>query len=138
MKIQVYQIDLTQTERLISQYLGESITENEKEIILQAARISIPVHAAFYGDDLLCIFGTVPQTALSDVAHLWMQHCPGLVKHKLIFMRESRKVTAKMLTLYSKIVGLCMNREAMIWLQWVGAEFGHPVNGAYPFEIVRT
>jgi hypothetical protein len=137
MKIEIYQLQPGQIKSLISQHLGDTLTVDQVEKLAYAANVSEPTLIAMWGETLLGIFGLVPTTLLSDHAYLWLYATPAVADHKIKFARKSREVVKRMLEVYPVITGHCLSHDAMIWVQWAGADFHYPVNGVVPFEFRR-
>jgi len=138
MKLEIYNITQDQMKQLISSTKGVTVSDDEMTAMESVAKYSQPLLAGMYGDELLAVFGFVPQTVLSDTAHLWVYSTPMVDDHKTIFARTSKSVINTMLDQYSEIVGYCFTTKAMIWLRWLGAEFSPPRRSAHPFSIRRV
>jgi len=138
MNVEVYNITIPQMKQLISSANGVTVSDDEMRSMESAAQFSIPLLAGMYGDELLSVFGFIPQTLLTDNAHLWVYSTPAVENHKTVFARTSKSVINNMLEQYSEIVGYCFTAKAQIWLRWLGAEFEQPRRGAHPFRIRRA
>lgn len=138
MKLEIYKITVDQMKQLISSANGVTVSDDEMKTMESTAKLSIPLLAGLYGDELLSVFGFVPEHLLSDRAHLWVYSTPAVEKHKTVFARTSQSVINNMLDQYPEIVGYCLSTKAMIWLRWLGAEFDQPRRGAHPFIIRRA
>ena len=119
---EVYQISLDQLEGLTLQ-----------PEVVYAGRISSHILAGFYQSELLCIIGFIPRTFLSDEAYIWMQTMPAAKNHKLMVARHAKRVVARALEFYPRIIGHCFNRHSARWLETLGAVVDGNV-----FEIRRT
>ncbi len=86
---------------------------------------------------ILCVWGLIPPTMLSDRAYMWLRTTEHMQEHVFLFVRHSQRATAELLKHYPIIVGHCLasNRKAIRWLKWLGAEFGFPQGEFIPFEI---
>jgi hypothetical protein len=113
MKGQLYSITPEQMKKLGSWH--------EKD--LEFARLSEPLLAGFYHEELHCVVGLIPTTLLADRAYLWLittevvQSCPT----RLVW--QSKWFIADMLQQYSMLYGYCFDAEPRRWLRWLGAEF---------------
>jgi hypothetical protein len=74
---------------------------------------------------LICIWGVVPTTLLSDKAYLWLYTSPDMKGHEFLFVRKSQIAVKKMLEEYGELWGhtLRSNKKAIRWLEWLGAKF---------------
>ncbi len=96
------------------------------------------VYTGFVDGELICCWGLIPPSFLSNQAYLWMW-APNPMKHQFVFIRQSQLQVQKMLKYYEQIIGDCeeANESAQRWLRWLGAEFGRPRNGLVHFTIRR-
>lgn len=107
---QVYQISLEQLKGLTLQ-----------PEVVYAGTISSHILAGFYRSELLCIIGLIPRSFLSDEAYIWMQTMPEAENHKLMVARHAKRVVARALEFYPKIIGHCFNESSAKWLLSLGA-----------------
>ena len=116
-----------------------ALTEVETTKLAGMMQISSSVYSGMIDGELVCIWGFVPPSLLSDEAYLWLCATPRLEDHKFLFIRHSQRVVEKMLETYPRIVGFCDegNRLAIQWITWLGGRFDRPVNGRVNFEITR-
>ena len=86
---------------------------------------------------IVCIWGLIAPTLLSDQAYLWMYTTKYLEEHIFLFIRHSQRALEQALELYPIICGHCVinNTKAIRWLRWLGAKFGDPHGHVLPFEI---
>ena len=119
---EVYQISLDQLKGLTLQ-----------PEVVYAGTISSHILAGFYRSELLCIIGFIPRTFLSDEAYIWMQTMPAAKNHKLMVARHAKRVVARALEFYPKIIGHCFHEDSARWLKSLGAT----INGD-TFEIQRA
>ena len=80
--------------------------------------------AGYADEELLCIFGVIPPTLLSDEAYMWSYTFPSVSKFSFMFIRHSQLVIEKMLKHYPVIKGHAAvgDRRARRWLEWLGAK----------------
>lgn len=109
----------------------------DQKSMQQAMSRSMRVWVGYDDDKLLCTWGLIAPTVLSDRAYLWLWTTEHLKEHVFTLVRHSQREVARMLTHFPIIVGHCqVNAEKSIrWLRWLGAEFGPEINGFTQFEI---
>ena len=92
-----------------------------------------------YHDDgkVLCFWGLIPPTLLSDQAYLWLYTTEHMQGHIFSLVRHSQRAVEEMLKDYPIIVGhgVIGNDRSLRWLRWLGAQFGEPQGQLLPFEI---
>lgn len=88
-------------------------------------------------DDVLCVFGVVPQTLSTNSAYLWLWTTDRIGDHEFIFVRRSQIVIEKLLENFDYLYGVCdIHADRSIrWLQWLGAVFGASHAGYIQFRI---
>lgn len=59
---------------------------------------------------------------MSDEAYIWMQTMPAAKDHKLMVARHAKRVVARALELYPKIIGHCFYEDSARWLRSLGAK----------------
>lgn len=102
--------------------------------------LSSAIYKGMVDGRLLCVWGLIPPTMLSDQAYLWLQTSDTAQEHEFILVRRSQIELKVMLEKYSKIVGHCEVRaeRSIRWLRWLGAIFGEPDGLLVPFVIRRA
>lgn len=116
------------------------LADIDQETIVRSIKNSSRTWAGMVDDRLVCMWGLIPPTLMSDTAYLWLITTKHLHGHEFLFIRHSQRAVQSMLEEFPEIVGhtLIENRRAIQWLRWLGAEFGEPINNtAYPFTIRR-
>lgn len=100
---------------------------------------SMQTWVAYVEEELICCWGLIPPTALSDQAYLWMHSTPEVRKYSFLLVRHSQLVIEEMLKRYPKITGDCLIEatDSIRWLRWLGARFGEPTGSYIPFTIRR-
>ena len=88
-------------------------------------------------DRLLCIWGVIPPTLLSDRAYLWLITTEAVKDHEFILVRRSQIEIKQILKRYKAIYGHCQvgADRSVRWLRWLGATFGEPEGRLVPFVI---
>lgn len=130
----VTQLQLT---RLISQSTNVRLTESEKKTFDRCLATTDLFWVGLVDDNLVCVWGLIAPTLLSEQAYLWLYTSEAVKDHEFLFVRHSQRAVEEMLKLYSTIVGVSVASEerTIRWLKWLGAEFGIPENKNVPFAI---
>lgn len=123
--------------QLISQIEGFTIDPKSADILDFCQAMSVTAWAAYVRDDLICCWGLIPPSMLSNQAYLWMHSTPAIREHQFCLVRHSQVVLAEMLKVYDQIIGECVvgAKDSIRWLRWLGAEFAEAENGYLPFVI---
>lgn len=118
---------------------GENWTPEQRSFFKRCIFTAGKLWAGFVDGELVCFWGLVPPTLLSDQAYLWLYTTPALEGKEFYFIRQSQLAVEAMLQSYSLIVGHAVidNSKAIRWLKWLGAKFGHPEGAVIPFTIAR-
>lgn len=92
-------------------------------------------------DEIVCVWGIVTPTIISDQCYLWLLTTDAAMKHKFIVVRWSQIVVELLLNKYNRIVGHVESNKphSQKWLKWLGAEFQMPDEDGrkIPFVIRR-
>jgi hypothetical protein len=110
--------------------------ENEAKLnrcLLMSASLS----AGFVDEDLVCIWGLIPPTLLSERAYIWLYTTPALEGNEFVFVRNSQRIIAKALEHFPSIHGHvhANNTQARKWIKWLGASFKEREGDLIPFVI---
>lgn len=97
------------------------------------------VWTGFIDGELVCMWGLIPTSLLSDWAYLWLYTMETLQGNEFLFVRRSQLAVQEMLKEYPVIVGHAVigNDRGIRWLRWLGAIFGEPQGQLIPFSIRR-
>jgi hypothetical protein len=101
--------------------------------------MSVVIWAGFIDDVMVCIWGVIPPTLMSNQAYLWLFTTDALKGHEFLLVRHSQLVVKEILDEYPSIVGhaIAGSDKSIRWLRWLGAKFGEPQGMAIPFRISR-
>lgn len=137
MTVSTAAISKAQVTELISRLDHDKLSANEAEVLQQWMTISSVVWSSVADEKLLCLWGLIPPTFLSDQAYLWLHVAEAAYEHEFVLVRRSQIEVKKMLVMYPRIVGHCEVGEArsIRWLRWLGATFGEPDGKLIPFVI---
>lgn len=118
-------------------YTGIALSEADARIMDRCLKTSTSTFIGKVDDEVICSWGLVPPTVLSNQAYLWLYTTPALADHKFLFVRHSQRVVEDMLQEFPTIVGHVVigNDLAFRWLRWLGATFGVPQGKMVPFRI---
>ncbi len=109
----------------------------DQETMHRSIMNSSRVWIGYEGDKILCTWGLIAPTILSDRAYLWLWTTEHMHEHVFIFVRYSQLAVREMLNHYPVIVGHAQagKDKSIRWLRWLGAVFGEPQGQLIPFEI---
>ena len=137
MTVAVERIDRRQVMDLISQVDEVSLSEDEKVTFRRCLVQTTTVWMGLADGKLVCIWGLIPPTMLSDTAYLWLYTTGAIRGHEFLFVRHSQRAVEGMLLLYPNIIGITRvgNDQTIRWLKWLGAVFSEPSGSVLPFTI---
>lgn len=123
--------------QLISSSRGSNLDANEAGVFEFCQSLSAEVWTGYVDGKLICCWGLIPPTLLSNQAYLWMHSTPEVRNHQFILVRHSQRIIEKMLERYDRIVGDCRvgAADSIRWLKWLGAEFSHSEGPYCSFTI---
>ena len=86
---------------------------------------------------VVCVWGLVPPTLLSEQAYLWSLHTDWIEEHKFLFIRHSQRAIEILHRTFPVIYGVTSrhDKRAIRWLKWLGAEFSPGRRGMLEFVI---
>ena len=124
---------------LISSDTSVKLTVSEKALFEHCLMATESLWVGRIDNKLVCAWGLIPPTIMSEQAHLWLYTTDAVKEHEFIFVRNSQKALAEMFKEYPVIVGFTAvgQSRSIRWLRWLGAVFGNPgINGkVIPFTI---
>ena len=125
---------------LIATAPGEAITRDVVKIFDFCQKMSGEIWTGFVDDQIICAWGLIPPTMLSNQAYLWLWTTPGIQDHKFLLVRHSQRQISKMLDKWDTIHGHCRidRPDSQRWLRWLGAIFGPPEGNFRPFTIRKN
>ncbi len=89
-------------------------------------------------DDLIvCVWGVMRQSLLSDRGYLWLITTEAAEEHKFLLIRYSQRIIENLLKRYRVLTGECAisDSRARKWMRFLGAEFSQPEGKTIPFQI---
>lgn len=89
--------------------------------------------------DIVCAFGVIPPSVLSNTAYLWSVTTDKVEDHKFLFVRYSQRMIELIHREFPRIIGHANPKDtrSIRWLRWLGAVFGEPTEKGVPFMIER-
>lgn len=122
---------------LISTQGGLILDTKDSEIMDLCQKMSGHVRLGYVDDQLVCCWGLIPTTFLSNQAYLWLYTTPEVAAHRFLFVRHSQRQIEIMLEHYEIITGHCKitAAESIRWIKWLGGTFGEYQGDRVPFII---
>ena len=113
-------------EDLISKGIWGSIEDKASKNLDRWLRNTTAMWVGYIDQDVICVFGVVPPTLLSDRAYLWLWATDKVVGNEFIFVRKSQMVVKELLKRFHKLYGVCeaSAERSQRWVKWLGGEFG--------------
>lgn len=139
MTTSVSAISRQKVSELISSMAMGNLSEVEIEAFKRYVLVSSKLRAGVVDGKLICLWGLIPPTMLSDQAYLWLHTTEAAQEHEFILVRRSQIEIKAMLEEFPRIIGHCEvgAEQSIRWLRWLGASFGDHDGRLVPFEIVR-
>ncbi len=137
MRAQIISASKAEMYELISLY-GRGKFDVEQEAFFRKCVSSAgKLWTGFVDGELVCMWGLIPPSFLSEHAYLWLYTTPALAGNEFTFVRQSQIAVGKMLLEYRVIIGhaAANNERGIRWLKWLGAEFDDPIGQLIPFTI---
>lgn len=127
-----------QISQLISFATGFSLDSNQAGVLEFCQSLSAEVWCGYADGNLVCCWGLIPPTLLSNQAYLWMHSTPAIREHQFLLVRHSQRIIEQMLDRYERIIGDCRvgAEDSIRWLKWLGAEFTES-DGPYLSFVIR-
>ena len=124
----------------LSKVLREAQVElspKEARIIDHCHNLSFTTWVGYNDGTLVCAWGIIPPTVLSDEVYLWLHTTQAISTSQFLFVRHSQLFVKGLLKQYKAITGHVKvgARHSQRWLKWLGAEFGPPKKGMLSFRI---
>ena len=114
-------------EQILSDLIKSSfqLTPIESKLIDNAQKLSYTTWAGFHDGKLVCTWGVITPSILSDSVYLWLHTTPVVKDCQFIFVRRSQLFIENLLKEYNYVVGHVRKDEprSQRWLRWLGAEF---------------
>jgi hypothetical protein len=110
---------------------------SDQQVMHQSMANSTRVWLGWDDEKIICVWGLVPPTLLSDRAYLWLYTTQHLTSHVFHLVRHSQRMVQQMLKEFPELAGHCAidQPKSIRWLKWLGAKFGDPQGPFLPFTI---
>lgn len=98
------------------------------KVLKDSVDMSSVVKSGFINDDIACIWGVCPYSALSSKGTPWMLGTPLIEKYPLLFLRRSKGELKQFTDKYSYLENHvdARNAVAVHWLKWLGFDIKSP------------
>ena len=115
------------------------LTDREAKIIDHCHKISLTTWVGYNDEKLICAWGIVPPSILSQEVYLWLHTTGAVGTSQFLFVRHSQIFIQKLLKDYSAVVGHVKAdaTDSKRWLKWLGAEFSPGKKGFLNFRIEK-
>lgn len=132
---QIQQVNIVQ--QIVESGLYSSMPDDERNIMSMWLDRSAKIWFGVIKNEIVCCWGVVVPTLLSDKAYLWLKTSEKVNENKFLFVRYSQRALEEVFNNYACIIGHTKATEArsIRWLKWLGAEFSEGENGMLSFEI---
>lgn len=128
-----------QISHLISSATELTLDQNTADILEFCQAMSAECWSGYVGKDLICCWGLIPPSILSNQAYLWMHSTAAIREHQFLLVRHSQRIIESALNRYARIIGHCDRNasDSIRWLKWLGAIFEPSTERFLPFAIER-
>jgi hypothetical protein len=138
MSVVIKTVDTANLSKVLKEAKVE-LSAKEARIIDHCHNLSYTTWVGYNNESLICAWGIIPPTVLSDEVYLWLHTTQAINTNQFLFVRHSQIFIEKLLRDYTAITGHVRigARHSQRWLKWLGAEFG-PIKGQMmTFRIER-
>lgn len=135
----ISRINHDELERLISSKISPTMGPEELGKFNLCMNASTIVWGGIANGELLCLWGLMPPSLLSDQAYLWLYIVRDISDYEFVFVRHSQRAIEEALRHFPTITGHCKvdAEQSIRWIKWLGGRFGEPDGGLVPFVIRR-
>lgn len=139
MSVQIQRATKQQILSIVEGLSDPKFNDDHIAFFRKAIRNASNLWLGFIDGKLVCTWGLVPPSLLSNNAYLWLYTTGAIERHEFTFVRQSQIAVKEMLQRYPVIVGhaLVGNDRGIRWLKWLGAEFQEGKGEAVVFVIRR-
>lgn len=109
----------------VAHLIGNEVAQEDQARLFECLLLSKDVRVGKVDGNLVCIWGVVPPSLLSNRAYLWLYVHERIKEHEFLFIRKSQMAVAEMLKDYDELYGVTdpKQRKTLRWLKWLGAQF---------------
>lgn len=102
-----------------------------KEFFNQSEEIS----AGRINGELICLWGMIPASLLSDKAYIWSYAFPAVARHPKTFLKVAKGIIAQYLKAYPILI--CHCAQKVTFVKHIGGELVHDF-GPYSTYIIKV
>jgi hypothetical protein len=137
MTVAVKKVSRSQVISMILSVEDATFTDIDRDIFQRCLIQTSSLWVGMVNNELICTWGLIPPTLLSDRAYLWLYTTDKIEDHKFLFIRHSQRAVEDMLKEYPKLYGVTKvgGERTIQWLKWLGAKFDPPEGQLLPFVI---
>ena len=123
----------------ILEYTADGRTETHEKAVRVHVKASDKAYAGTVDGDVVCIWGVIRQSLLSDRGYIWLLTTDRAEDHKFLLIRYSQRIIERLKDNYTVLCGECRlgDYKAMKWMRLLGAHFSEPGSQTIPFQIER-
>jgi hypothetical protein len=138
MSVVIKTVDTANLSKVLKEAKVE-LSPKEARIIDHCHNLSYTTWVGYNNESLICAWGIIPPTVLSDEVYLWLHTTQAINTNQFLFVRHSQIFIEKILREYKAVTGHVRigARHSQRWLKWLGAEFGPPKGNMLTFRIER-
>ena len=109
--------------------LWASAKETPTRAILKSVKRSEECLAGLVDGRVVCVFGVVPYSFLSNTGIIWMLATPELEVHARAFLRRNKTWIAGVRQKFPRLINVvdARNTVAVKWLKWLGFTVKEPM-----------
>lgn len=123
------------------QEIAAASGDNPEDALVLSVASSQMAWAWLYRGRVMAIFGVADYPGRDGVGIPWLLGAKGADKHKVYFVRQSKRYLAQMLAPYAELVNWvdCRNTASIQWLWWCGFVLAEvdPFHGIQRLPFIR-
>ena len=137
MRVRIDELDWNNVSMTIAEIGYGKLSQFERSTFDRCLFSSSNVWLGRADGKLVCVWGVIPPSLMSDRAYLWLWTSEAIQGNEFLFVRHSQRAVEEMLKLFPSLYGhVALGAESSKrWLRFLGAKFGEPDAKAIPFQI---
>lgn len=120
---------------MLSDLADLSFTPEEGHTMAQFFSDSEEVSAGRIDGQLICLWGMIPASLLSDKAYIWSYAFPAVTKYPKTFLKVAKIIITQYLKAYPTLI--CHCTQKITFIKHIGGELVHDF-GPYSTYIIRA